>query len=128
VIDESYNANPASMRATLGVLADEPGRHLAVLGEMRELGEAGPAHHAALAGPIGAARVEAVLLVGEAMAPLADVLAGRMRCVHVADAVAALDQLRAMLAPGDSVLVKGSNGVGLSRVVAGLQAHRAGTT
>ncbi|MGI4732744.1 MAG: UDP-N-acetylmuramoyl-tripeptide--D-alanyl-D-alanine ligase [Janthinobacterium lividum] len=122
VIDESYNANPSSMRATLAVLADEPGRHVAVLGEMRELGEAGPGHHAALAGPIVAARVEAVLLVGGAMAPLADALAGRLRTVHVADAAGALGQLPAMLAPGDAVLVKGSNGVGLSRVVAALAA------
>ncbi len=122
VIDESYNANPSSMRATLSVLEDEPGRHVAVLGEMRELGEAGPEYHAALAAPIVAARVEAVLLVGEAMAPLADALAGRVRTVHVPDAATALARLPAMLAPGDAVLVKGSNGVGLARVVAGLSA------
>ncbi|WP_375381589.1 UDP-N-acetylmuramoyl-tripeptide--D-alanyl-D-alanine ligase [uncultured Sphingomonas sp.] len=122
VIDESYNANPSSMRATLGVLADEPGRHVAVLGEMRELGEAGPGYHAALAAPILDARIEAVLLVGEAMAPLADALAGRVRCVHVPDAATALARLPAMLAPGDAVLVKGSNAVGLARVVAGLSA------
>ena len=107
VIDESYNANPASMRATLAVLAAEPGRHVAVLGEMRELGEAGAAYHAALADPILAARAEAVLLVGQAMAPLAAALEGRVRLVHAPDAVAALDHLRLMLAPGDAVLIKG---------------------
>jgi UDP-N-acetylmuramoyl-tripeptide--D-alanyl-D-alanine ligase len=122
VIDESYNANPASMRATLAVLAGEPGRHLAVLGEMRELGHASDAYHAALAEPIMAARVEAVLLVGEAMAPLARALEGRVDHVHVSDAATALDQLRLLIAPGDAVLIKGSNGVGLSRVVAGLGA------
>ena len=120
LIDESYNANPASMRATLAVLGHEPGRHLAVLGEMRELGEGSDAYHAGLAAPIEAARVEALVLVGEAMAPLATALEGRTELVHVKSAADALAALRSMLAPGDAVLIKGSNGVGLSRVVAGL--------
>ena len=69
LIDESYNANPSSMRATLAVLAAEPAtRKLAVLGEMRELGEKSAAYHAALAGPVIEAGVERVILVGEAMA------------------------------------------------------------
>ncbi len=121
VIDESYNANPASMRATLAVLANEPGRHAAILGEMRELGDSSADYHAGLADALTAARVEAAVLVGEAMAPLAAALAGRVGIVHVADASAALDAARTMLAPGDAVLVKGSNGVGLARVVAGLR-------
>ena len=120
VIDESYNANPASMAATLAVLGAEPRRRVAVLGEMRELGEGSADYHAALAGPIAAARVEAALLVGEAMAPLAEALEGRAELVHVRDAAAALEVLPRMLAPGDAILVKGSNGVGLSRVVAAL--------
>ena len=120
LIDESYNANPASMRATLAVLAEEQGRHVAILGEMKELGVQSPAFHADLAEPILAARVETALLVGEAMAPLAAALEGRIDFVHVPDAAAALERARGMLAPGDAVLVKGSNGVGLARVVAGL--------
>ncbi|WEK41749.1 MAG: UDP-N-acetylmuramoyl-tripeptide--D-alanyl-D-alanine ligase [Candidatus Sphingomonas colombiensis] len=120
VIDESYNANPASMAATLEVLGNEPGRHVAVLGEMRELGEASDAYHAALAGALIAARVETALLVGERMAPLAQALEGRVDFVHVPDAATALDRLKQVIAPGDAVLVKGSNGVGLSRVVAAL--------
>ena len=121
VIDESYNANPSSMRATLAVLgAESATRKLAVLGEMRELGEKSDAYHAALAGPILEAGVERVILVGEAMRPLANALEGRVDFVHVPDAAAARTSLLAMLAPGDAVLIKGSNGVGLASVVAGL--------
>lgn len=120
VIDESYNANPASMAATLAVLGAEPGRHVAILGEMRELGAGSADYHAALAGPIEAARVQVALLVGEAMRPLAQALEGRTDFVHVPTAAAALEVLPDMLAPGDAVLVKGSNGVGLSRIVAAL--------
>jgi UDP-N-acetylmuramoyl-tripeptide--D-alanyl-D-alanine ligase len=121
VIDESYNANPASMRATLAVLAATPAtRRVAVLGEMRELGEQSGDFHAGLAEPVTAAGVEAVLLVGEGMKPLAAALEGRIELVHVPDAASARVSLDAMLRAGDAVLIKGSNGVGLSRVVAAL--------
>jgi UDP-N-acetylmuramoyl-tripeptide--D-alanyl-D-alanine ligase len=122
VIDESYNANPTSMAATLAVLAREPGRHVAVLGEMRELGDTAAAYHAALARPLIDARVETAVLVGEAMRPLADALVNQIELVHVADAAAALEAVRTTLRAGDAVLVKGSNGVGLARVVEGLRA------
>lgn len=120
VIDESYNANPASMRATLDVLAHEKGRKLAVLGEMRELGEHSDAFHAELSGPIEAAGVDYAILVGEAMAPLAQALEGHVDFVHVPDAATALGRLDDMLQPGDAVLIKGSNGVRLGTVVAAL--------
>ena len=120
VIDESYNASPVAMRATLGVLAEEKGRHVAILGDMLELGSGSPAYHAALAEPIVAARVDTVLLVGEAMRALAEALEGKANIVHVRDAAAALERLDDVLAPGDAVLVKGSNGIGLSRLIARL--------
>ena len=120
VIDESYNANPASMRATLAVLAHEPGRKLAVLGEMRELGAHSDAFHAGLADLIAAAGVAQAILVGDAMAPLANALEGRVDFVHVPDAATASARLESVLAPGDAVLVKGSNGVRLSTLVAAL--------
>lgn len=126
VIDESYNANPSSMRATLAVLgAENATRKLAVLGEMRELGDGSAAYHAGLAGPLLAAGVERVILVGEAMAALANALEGRVDFVHVPDAAAARAAVKAMLAPGDAVLIKGSNGVGLAAVVAGLKGGQA---
>lgn len=120
VIDESYNANPSSVRATLQVLAHEPGRRIAVLGEMRELGDHSDALHAELADPITQAGVSRAILVGEAMRPLAAALEGRVDFVHVADAAAAKAALDSMLAPGDAVLIKGSNGVRLATIVAAL--------
>ncbi|MET3760227.1 UDP-N-acetylmuramoyl-tripeptide--D-alanyl-D-alanine ligase [Sphingomonas sp. UYEF23] len=124
VIDESYNANPSSMRATLAVLgAERATRKIVVLGEMRELGERSDGYHAALLEPILAAGVEAGILVGEAMAPLANVLEGKGDFVHVADAAAARASLLKLLAPGDAVLIKGSNGVGLSAIVADLRSR-----
>ncbi|MEO5493997.1 MAG: UDP-N-acetylmuramoyl-tripeptide--D-alanyl-D-alanine ligase [Sphingomonas sp.] len=120
VIDESYNANPASMRATLAVLGAEEGRKLAVLGEMRELGQRSDAYHAELAGPVRDAGVEAVILVGEKMKPLAAALEGQVEIMHVPDAATARDRLTAVLRAGDAVLIKGSNGVGLSALVAAL--------
>ncbi|WP_448658583.1 UDP-N-acetylmuramoyl-tripeptide--D-alanyl-D-alanine ligase [Sphingomonas sp. CJ99] len=121
LIDESYNANAASMRATLAVLAAEPAtRRIAVLGEMRELGDQSDALHGGLAEPVVAAGVHFAVLVGEAMAPLARTLEGQVDFVHVPDAAAATEIIRARLAPGDAVLVKGSNGVRLATLVAAL--------
>ena len=127
LIDESYNANPASMRATLAALGQTPaGRRIAVLGAMKELGDFGPAFHAMLAEPITAAKVDHVVLVGTEMAPLARELgksaSGNLgfdgAFTHAADAgeaIAALEEFG--LIAGDAVLVKGSNSVGLGRVV-----------
>jgi UDP-N-acetylmuramoyl-tripeptide--D-alanyl-D-alanine ligase len=122
LIDESYNANPASMEATLAVLGAEPvrGRRIAVLGTMRELGGASAAAHAGLAGPVRAAGVSRLILVGEEMAALAKALGAEIDLSHVADAAAARDVLKSDIAPGDAILVKGSNAVGLSALVAAL--------
>ncbi len=122
LIDESYNANAASMTATLNVLADEDAtRKLAVLGEMRELGSESDALHAAIAAPLLAAAPAFALLVGRAMAPLARALEGRLDFRHVADTDAAIALLPSMIEPGDAILVKGSNGVGLSALVDALR-------
>ena len=121
VTDEAYNANPASMRVTLAVLGEEAAtRKIAVLGEMRELGDKSDDYHAALAGPVRDAGVQLVILVGEKMEPLAEALEGQVEIVHVPDAAAARDRLMATLEAGDAVLIKGSNGVGLAAVVAAL--------
>lgn len=119
LIDESYNANPASMAATLASLGAEAGRRVAVLGPMRELGAESPRFHAGLAPLLERAGVGYVLLVGDEMNELAGLVPGSER---VGDVAAATARLRERLAPGDVVLVKGSNSVGLSRLVAALKA------
>jgi UDP-N-acetylmuramoyl-tripeptide--D-alanyl-D-alanine ligase len=128
LIDESYNANPASMRATLAQLGATPAtRRIAVLGSMKELGDLSPAFHAQLAQPIEAAGVDHAVLVGEEMAELARELGKPAKnalgirlsfahCLNPGEAIAALEEFG--LAGGDAVLVKGSNSVGLGRVVA----------
>ncbi len=119
LIDESYNANPISMAATLAVLGTEDAtRRIAVLGAMRELGGDADRLHAELAAPVIAANVDFALLVGQGIEPLAEALEGRVEWCHVPDAATATRTLAARLAPGDAVLVKGSNSVGLSALVA----------
>ena len=121
VIDESYNANPASMAATIGQLGSESGdRRIAILGAMRELGAGSDAYHEGLAAPLVAAGVQFALLVGEEMAPLAKALEGRIDFEHVAAHSAAVGRLKNLIRAGDAVLVKGSNSVGLSHVVTAL--------
>ncbi|HEX6376807.1 MAG TPA: cyanophycin synthetase, partial [Allosphingosinicella sp.] len=122
LIDESYNANPASMAATLktfGKLA-VPGRRIAVLGAMRELGESSAAFHAALAGPVEAAGVETAILVGEEMESLAKALGAKVKMAHVPDTATAIELVRREARPGDAILVKGSNSIGLAALVEAL--------
>ncbi|MXP10129.1 UDP-N-acetylmuramoyl-tripeptide--D-alanyl-D-alanine ligase [Pseudoblastomonas halimionae] len=130
LIDESYNANPASMRAALAQLGEtEATRRIAVLGAMKELGEHSDRFHAELADPLFEANVDRAILVGPEMHALAERL-GKERsdslgktvqfthCETASAARAALDEID--LAKSDAVLVKGSNSVGLAALVAGL--------
>ena len=130
LIDESYNANPASMRATLAQLGATPAtRRIAVLGAMKELGVHGPAFHAALAEPLIAAGVDEAILVGGEMADLAAqlgkadgaALGKGLRFTHCDTPAEARTALAGLgVARGDAILVKGSNSVGLGALVAQL--------
>jgi UDP-N-acetylmuramoyl-tripeptide--D-alanyl-D-alanine ligase len=119
LIDESYNANPASMAATLKSLGAETEveRRIAVLGPMRELGARSADLHGGLAPAVLDARIDELVLVGEEMRPLEDALRGQVHIVRVADADSAADAVARILRPGDAVLIKASNSVGLARVV-----------
>ncbi len=121
LLDESYNANPASMAATLAELGKFPGRKIAVLGTMKELGHKSAEYHAALAAPLAGAKVDFAILVGEEMQILARKLKagveGPREFAHCADAKEALAVLKSNLREEDTILVKGSNSMGLSAIV-----------
>ena len=119
LVDESYNANPASRAATLKSLGDERdvARRIAVLGPMRELGEHSEVLHAALAPAIVGARVDRLILIGDEMAPLESALGGGVRIERADSVEQATDLLLRALQPGDAVLVKASNSIGLARLV-----------
>src|SRR5438067_6968569 len=119
LIDESYNANPASMAATLKSLGAERDvqRRIAVLGPMRELGPHSEALHAGLAPAVLDARVDELILIGEEMRPLAEQVVGKLSLDFVTSVDEATGELLRLLHPGDAVLVKASNSVGLARLV-----------
>ncbi len=133
LIDESYNANPASMAVTLRQLGATPAaRRVAILGAMKELGVEEARYHAELAGPIAEGKVDKLVLVGTEMAALAQALgksgasslAGRIDVTHVQTAAEAADCLAADgVRGGDALLVKGSNSVGLGAIVRSLAAR-----
>jgi UDP-N-acetylmuramoyl-tripeptide--D-alanyl-D-alanine ligase len=126
LVDESYNASPASVRAAVALLgASVPegrGRRVAVLGDMRELGAAGPALHEELAPDLADARIDQVFLVGPLMKGLGAVLPEPMRAGHWADSTASIQPLMAALRAGDVVLVKGSLGTRMAPIVEALRA------
>ena len=115
----SASANPASMAATLKSLGEEREvtRRIAVLGPMRELGQHSDALHAGLGPAVIAASVDELILIGEEMRPLAEQVVGKLSLDVVSTVEEAVDALRAKLQPGDAVLVKASNSVGLARLV-----------
>ena len=119
LIDESYNANPASMAATLKALGEERDvvRRIAVLGPMRELGIHTDELHAGLAPAVKDAGVDHLILVGEEMQPLEKALDGGTAFDRAADVEDATRILARLVQPGDAVLVKASNSIGLAKLV-----------
>ncbi len=119
LLDESYNASEASVRATLAVLAMQPGRRIAVLGDMLELGEDGPAMHLALAAQL-AESADLVYACGPLMSGLLQALPPAKQGAATVDSANLAPMLRAALRPGDSVLVKGSLGMRMATIIQAL--------
>ncbi|MDA1003538.1 MAG: UDP-N-acetylmuramoyl-tripeptide--D-alanyl-D-alanine ligase [Chloroflexi bacterium] len=129
LLDDTYNANPASMRAALALLHELPGRRLALLGDMRELGSERVPQHEAI-GRRAAEVLDALITVGDdaAMIARAAAEAGLAAVTHSDDRASAAAALAAALQPGDVVLVKGSHALALETVVAELTRERGVTS
>jgi len=129
ILDDTYNASPPSVAAALEVLATLPGRPVAVLGEMLELGPLHDPSHLEVGAAAAAVAAELVVVGAGAAGIAAGARAAGLperRIHHVADGAAAIEALRALLRPGDAVLVKASRGAALESVVEALRAGAAG--
>ena len=126
VIDESYNASPTAVRASLAVLGAQPlasgGRRIAVLGDMLELGDDTPRMHAELADALTANKIDTVYLAGEAMIHLWNAMPTRMHGYHSATSDLLANVVITAVRPGDVVMVKGSAGSRMGVVVNKLKA------
>jgi UDP-N-acetylmuramoyl-tripeptide--D-alanyl-D-alanine ligase len=122
LLDESYNANGASMRAALDVLRLQPAtRRIAILGDMLELGDAGPAEHTTLAADV-ARSADLVFTCGPLMRYLSDAIPEQIRGGHAADSTSLAPAVAERVAAGDAILVKGSLGSRMKPIVEALDA------
>lgn len=125
LIDESYNANPASMRAAFSVLAQaEPGgsgRRIAVIGDMRELGAEADRLHAELAAPIAEASIDQVYCAGPHMEALWQKLPDALKAHYREEAKELAELLTKEVQPGDVVMIKGSLGTRMGPLVEALK-------
>ncbi len=136
LIDESYNANPASMCAALGNLAlvrhwnggPLTGRRIAVLGDMLELGPDAPALHAGLAEAVEAAGADLVFAAGPSMKHLFDALPAAKRGFWGADSKSIVEAVLSEVRPGDAVVIKGSNGSRMGVLVEALRQRYSGAS
>ena len=126
LIDDSYNASPASVRAALAVLAamkpGAGGRRIAVLGDMLELGDVAGEMHAGLAGDVAKAGVDLIYACGPEMRRLYDALPAKLRGAHAANSAELLPRVVGAVRSGDVVMVKGSLGSKMAPIVAALRA------
>jgi UDP-N-acetylmuramoyl-tripeptide--D-alanyl-D-alanine ligase len=124
IVDDSYNASPGSVVAALELLAGLPGRRVAVLGTMLELGDGHDAGHVTV-GETAGRTVELLVVVGPEASGIVEGARSSgldaARIHHVGDVDEALDVLRPRLQDGDAILVKASRGIGLDRLVDALR-------
>ncbi len=131
VIDDTYNANPLSMKAALEALALRPktaGRRVVVLADMKELGDTAPLAHKNLSPLIQACDVDVVIAVGPLMVHLHRALPPTLETHHVSDWIQAWPLLTSLLTHGDMILLKGSRSMELDKVVDRLLSAAAGPT
>ncbi|WP_375058123.1 UDP-N-acetylmuramoyl-tripeptide--D-alanyl-D-alanine ligase [Zobellella sp. DQSA1] len=128
VIDDAYNANPASMKAAMSLIRDLPlinssGRKILVLGDMLELGDESDCLHKELVPYISETKADHVLLVGDHMTNISQEISDKnIQCTVFKDALSLKKDLFELLNDGDTVLFKSSNGVGLHKIIKEIRA------
>ena len=132
LIDESYNANPASMAAALNVLGQAAvgaqGRRIAVLGDMLELGATGPALHQGIADVVKADNIDLVYCCGPLMRNLWEALTTGKRGGYAENAAGLEAQVVAAVRAGDAIMIKGSLGSKMKTIVSALEKRFPGRT
>lgn len=132
LIDESYNANPASMSAALNVLGaaavGPQGRRIAVLGDMLELGPDGAKLHAGMLEAVQSNKIDLVFCCGPLMRNLWDALSTGKRGGYAGDAAALESQVLSAIRAGDAIMVKGSLGSRMKPIVSALEKRFPGNT
>ncbi len=116
VIDDSYNANPTSMKAAIETLVSATGRRVCIIGDMLELGQNAPAYHKQIGDYARECGIDQVLCVGELSK---NMLLNNPDALHFDDVSALEQELDNILKPGDTVLIKASNGTGLHKLIGG---------
>ncbi|GLQ37367.1 UDP-N-acetylmuramoyl-tripeptide--D-alanyl-D-alanine ligase [Rhizobium albus] len=124
LIDESYNANPASMRAAIALLGHATlgpnGRRIAVLGDMLELGRFSPKLHEELVEPLKKAKIDRVYLAGPEMKALEQALKSEIACEYRETTASLVPLVTKAVHAGDAIMVKSSLGIGFGAVVSAL--------
>ena len=128
LIDESYNANPLSMAAALDTiwrttLAERSVRHIAVLGDMRELGDESARLHLELKGPVEEAHIDKVFACGFYMQALFDALPEAIQGAYAEKSEGLIAPLLAAIQPGDVIMIKGSLGTRMAPIVEAVKKH-----
>ncbi|MCD8098569.1 MAG: UDP-N-acetylmuramoyl-tripeptide--D-alanyl-D-alanine ligase [Lachnospiraceae bacterium] len=123
LLDDCYNANPASMIEALNILEDTRSRKVAILGDMGELGPQSPELHASVGRHIGTLHIDLLLTIGENSAKLheaAVTAAPQTHCIHFSDLESFLEEKDSLLKDGDAVLIKASHAMRFERIVEAL--------
>jgi UDP-N-acetylmuramoyl-tripeptide--D-alanyl-D-alanine ligase len=122
VVDDTYNANPDSVRAAIEVLAALPAPRLLVLGDMGEVGDSGPAFHAEVGDYALSLGIEQLLALGQQTPATVAAYSSAQQAQHFEDIAPLLEAVRRLLPQVQSVLVKGSRFMRMERVVQAIEA------
>ncbi|MCD8361432.1 MAG: UDP-N-acetylmuramoyl-tripeptide--D-alanyl-D-alanine ligase [Lachnospiraceae bacterium] len=125
LLDDCYNANPASMIEALNILEDTKSRKVAILGDMGELGEQSPELHASVGRHLGTLHIDLLVTIGDKSRKIheaAITAAPQTHCMHFSDSESFLKEKENLLRDGDAILIKASHAMAFEKLVEALRA------